>query len=93
MALDILTAGAYGLGGGVLRALVGFGKAMKKQKFNGPYFALTAVIGMVIGVVVGIILNFDWRLSLIGGYAGTDFLEGIARVMREGRGWGLIKPK
>jgi hypothetical protein len=35
------------------------------------------VIALVIGVFVGIVFNFDPRLSLLSGYAGTDILEGI----------------
>ena len=26
---------------------------------------------------MGLIFNFDWRLALLAGYAGTDILEGI----------------
>ena len=35
------------------------------------------IIAMIIGVFVGIVFDFDPRLSLLAGYAGTDILEGI----------------
>ena len=31
----------------------------------------------MIGTFTGLIFNFDPRLSLLAGYAGTDILEGI----------------
>ena len=34
-------------------------------------------IALVIGIFVGIVFDFDPRLSLLAGYAGTDILEGI----------------
>jgi hypothetical protein len=35
------------------------------------------LVAVVIGIFVGIIFNFDVRVSLLAGYAGTDILEGI----------------
>ena len=35
------------------------------------------VVAVVIGCFVGLIFNFDYRLSLLAGYAGTDIIEGI----------------
>ena len=34
-------------------------------------------VALVIGVFVGIVFDFDPRLWLLAGYAGTDILEGI----------------
>lgn len=31
----------------------------------------------VVGIMSGIIANNDWRISLLAGYAGTDFLENL----------------
>ena len=39
-------------------------------------YLLAALLGGV-GVFTGSIFNFDPRLSLLAGYAGTDILEGI----------------
>ena len=41
------------------------------------YYAVTVLVAIVIGFFTGIIFNFDYRLSLLAGYAGTDILEGI----------------
>ncbi len=41
------------------------------------YYAVTVLVAVVIGAFVGLIFNFDYRLSLLAGYAGTDILEGI----------------
>jgi hypothetical protein len=40
------------------------------------------MIAVVIGVFVGIIFDFDPRLSLLAGYAGTDILEGIYKSFK-----------
>ncbi len=37
---------------------------------------------VVIGIFVGIIFDFDPRLSLLAGYAGTDILEGIYKSFK-----------
>ena len=47
------------------------------KKFLWGYYAITVVIALIIGIFVGIIFSFDYRLSLLSGYAGTDILEGI----------------
>jgi hypothetical protein len=36
------------------------------------------IIGIALGTIfTGVVFNFDPRLSLLSGYAGTDILEGI----------------
>jgi len=78
--------------GALLRALVGYGKSVTSGKeFKLNYFLLTTVIGIIVGIVVGMMLPFSWPLAVMGGYAGTDFLEGIAKLFRQGKGWGFIK--
>ena len=71
-------AGLLGGIGGLTRGFIGLLKALSlKRKILWFYYAVTVVIAVVIGVFVGIIFNFDTRLSLLAGYAGTDILEGI----------------
>jgi hypothetical protein len=41
------------------------------------YYAITVLVAVIIGIFTGSIFNFDPRLSLLCGYAGTDILEGI----------------
>jgi hypothetical protein len=64
--------------GGLTRGFVGLLKALSlRRKILWNYYTLTVLIAVVLGIFVGIIFNFDPRLSLLAGYAGTDILEGI----------------
>ncbi len=77
--MDILWLSAL-LGGigGLTRGFVGLMKALSlRRKILWGYYAITVCIAIVLGVFVGIIFSFDYRLSLLAGYAGTDILEGI----------------
>lgn len=74
----ILLSGILGGLGGLTRGVVGLLKALSlRRKILWGYYAITVLVALIIGVFVGIIFNFDPRLSLLAGYAGTDILEGI----------------
>ncbi|MEK6906139.1 MAG: hypothetical protein AABW81_00795 [Nanoarchaeota archaeon] len=74
----ILTAAILGGIGGFTRGVVGLLKALSmRRRILWGYYAITLLIALIIGVFVGIIFDFDPRLSLLAGYAGTDILEGI----------------
>jgi len=74
----IILAGLLGGIGGVTRGVVGLLKALSmRRKIIWGYYLITVLVAMIIGVFVGIIFDFDPRLSLLAGYAGTDILEGI----------------
>ncbi|MEK6792646.1 MAG: hypothetical protein AABX96_00440 [Nanoarchaeota archaeon] len=74
----ILTAGLLGAVGGLTRGVVGLLKALSlRRRIIWTYYAITVFIAVIIGIFVGIVFNFDPRLSLLSGYAGTDILEGI----------------
>ena len=74
----VVLAGLLGGIGGLTRGFVGLLKALSlKRRIIWTYYAITVVIAVVIGVFVGIVFDFDPRLSLLAGYAGTDILEGI----------------
>jgi fluoride ion exporter CrcB/FEX len=81
MATDIfalLLPGALGGLGGLTRGFVGLLKAISmRRKILWGYYAVTLIVAVVIGFFTGIIFNFDYRLSLLAGYAGTDIIEGI----------------
>ena len=73
-----LLAGLLGGLGGLTRGFVGLMKAMSlRRRVLWNYYAITVVIAIIIGVFIGIIFDFDVRLSLLAGYAGTDILEAI----------------
>ena len=46
------------------------------------YYLITLAVAIVIGVFTGLVFNFDYRLSLLAGYAGTDILEGIYKSFK-----------
>ena len=73
---DIVLAAMLGGIGGLTRGVVGLLKALSlRRRILWGYYALTVGIAVIIGIFVGIIFNFDVRLSLLAGYAGTDILE------------------
>jgi len=64
--------------GGLTRGFVGLLKALSlRRRILWKYYFITILVALVIGVFTGIIFDFDYRLSLLAGYAGTDILEGI----------------
>lgn len=74
----ILIPACLGGVGGLTRGLIGLLKAISlRRKILWGYYAITVFVAVVIGIFIGIIFNFDYRLSLLAGYAGTDILEGI----------------
>lgn len=80
MAIDftLLLPGALGGLGGLTRGFVGLLKAISmRRRILWGYYLVTVIVAIVIGFFTGIIFNFDYRLSLLAGYAGTDILEGI----------------
>ena len=79
----IVVAGLLGGVGGLTRGVVGLLKALSiRRKILWGYYAITVVIAIIIGVFIGIIFDFDPRLSLLAGYAGTDILEGIYKSFK-----------
>ena len=76
--LTLLLPGALGGLGGLVRGFVGLLKAVSlRRRILWGYYAVTLIVAVVIGFFTGIIFNFDYRLSLLAGYAGTDIIEGI----------------
>ncbi|MDD5700279.1 MAG: hypothetical protein PHH00_03785 [Candidatus Nanoarchaeia archaeon] len=74
----IVLAGLLGGIGGLTRGVVGLLKALSlRRRVLWGYYIITVLVALVIGVFVGIVFDFDPRLSLLAGYAGTDILEGI----------------
>ncbi len=64
--------------GGITRGVIGLLKALSlRRRILWAYYIITVVVAAIIGIFVGVVFNFDYRLSLLAGYAGTDILEGI----------------
>lgn len=75
---EMLLAGLLGGVGGLTRGFVGLLKALSlRRRILWTYYVITVAIALIIGIFTGLIFNFDYRLSLLAGYAGTDILEGI----------------
>lgn len=75
---EVLLAGLLGGIGGLTRGVVGLLKALSlRRRIIWTYYLITVFVAIIIGVFAGIVFNFDSRLSLLAGYAGTDILEGI----------------
>ena len=70
--------------GGLVRGIVGVTKAQTFNpdtfKFQWKYFAITIVVSIIVGQMAGVVFNGDWRASLLAGYAGSDFLEGMYKI-------------
>ena len=78
----ILEAALMGLLGGTARAAVGLLKAMRTNvKILWPYALLTICCSAIVGVTAGIIFDSDLKISLIAGYAGTDLLENVYKII------------
>lgn len=79
----IVFAGLLGGIGGLTRGVVGLLKALSlRRRILWAYYLITVAIAVIIGVFVGIIFDFDPRLSLLAGYAGTDILEGLYKSFK-----------
>ena len=70
--------------GGLVRGIVGVTKAQTFNpdtfKFQWKYFAVTVIVSMIVGQMAGLIANADWRMSLLAGYAGSDFVESMYKL-------------
>lgn len=73
-----------GASGGLVRALVGIAKAKEFNpatfKFEWRMFGFTILVSMLTGLMSGLIMNVDWRMSLLAGYAGSDLLESLYKL-------------
>ena len=93
MSVDIIVISAsLGALGGLTRGIVGLLKALAlRRRISWPYWLITVFIATVIGTFVGIVFDFDYRLSLLSGYAGTDILEGIYKSFNVSKVYTKVK--
>ena len=69
--------------GGLTRGFIGLLKALSlRRRILWSYYIITVFVATVIGIFTGLIFNFDYRLSLLAGYAGTDIIEGISKSFK-----------
>lgn len=81
---QILIQALAGASGGLIRGLVGITKAKEFNpttfKFEWRMFGFTILVSMLTGLMSGLIMNVDWRMSLLAGYAGSDLLESLYKL-------------
>lgn len=80
--VDIIPSLFFGLVGGLVRASVGLLKLkkLKTEPFQIAYLASTLIGAAVVGLFVGLVIATDFKLSLLAGYAGTDFIESMYKL-------------
>ena len=70
--------------GGLVRGIVGVKKDRAFNpdtfKFQWKYFMITIIVSVICGQLAGLVANTDWRMSLLAGYAGSDFLESMYKL-------------
>ena len=71
-----------GLLGGAVRGLVGLSKTILKEKqtFKPYRFVMFIMVSGLIGAVAGILIEADWRIAVLAGYAGTDLIESLVKI-------------
>jgi fluoride ion exporter CrcB/FEX len=75
----------FGLFGGIIRAIVGMWKHKVfsgKEKFQGRRLLFTIITSALIGAFCALLMVEDYRLVLLAGYAGTDLIQGLYKVVR-----------
>ena len=81
----VLAGAVLGSLGGLIRAIVGTWKSHRQgHHFRAGYFFITILVALLIGIGLGISLEGNGYVKLIlflGGYGGTDFLEGLIRIV------------
>jgi uncharacterized membrane protein YeaQ/YmgE (transglycosylase-associated protein family) len=76
---------AFGLFGGIVRCIVGLFKHKVftgKEKFNSRKFWFTIILSGMIGAFCALLTVDDYRIILLAGYAGTDLIQGVYRIVR-----------
>jgi len=80
---ELILPGVLGGVGGLTRGVVGLLKALSlRRRIIWNYYIITVAVAALIGVFIGVVFNYDYRLSLLAGYAGTDILEGIYKSFK-----------
>ncbi len=81
-----LQAALFGFIGGLARACVGFLKYKLDPKIKGfklQAILFTLIASGIIGLFAGLFFPTDLKLSLLAGYAGTDFIEGLYKIRKK----------
>ena len=83
--MNIILLIMFGLFGGMIRSLVGLFKHKVftgKEKFNNKKFWFTFIVSGLIGAFCALLLIEDYRIALLAGYAGTDLIQGVYKIVK-----------
>ena len=70
----------FGFVGGVIRACIGLLKKSSKKKVSLRYLLSTLISSGMIGLFASIFTTGDLKVSLLAGYGGIDFIEGLWKL-------------
>ncbi len=69
-----------GFVGGIARGLSSFLKNRQKSpkvKFDYSYFFSTVFFSGILGGIAGALVENNWKMAFLAGYAGMDFIENV----------------
>lgn len=72
-----------GFAGGLLRGILGIAKDLVTKKdvtINWLWFGITIAVAGIIGVITASFFSDDLRIAALGGYSGSDLIEGIFKL-------------
>lgn len=75
-----------GVVGGSLRGVLGIAKSLvtkQEEKINYSWLFVTIAVAVAIGIIAASLMEGDFRISLLAGYAGSDLLEGLFKLKFE----------
>ena len=76
----VIVSGAIG---GILRGVLGISKDLVTKKeltINWAWFGVTVGIAAILGVITASFFASDLRVAILGGYSGSDFVEGLMKL-------------
>lgn len=83
---ELIIAIGAGFLGGLIRAFIGLLKwqtrapTQKRMKFSSHYLIAIILLAGLLGTVAGLYVVNDPRFTVLAGYAGTDFIDGIYKA-------------
>ena len=66
-----------GMVGGLVRGLVGITKRPAGERISFTRLLASLLVATIVGAFASLFSGSDWRLALLAGYAGADFLESL----------------
>jgi hypothetical protein len=83
--MNVLLLIGFGIFGGVIRSVVGLFKHKVftgKEKFNSKKFWFSIALSGAVGAFCALLTVSDYRIALLAGYAGTDFIQSVYSTLK-----------